>query len=45
MFHKCYGGFKLFAKNLPRARDVVAALIKRLAHRNAQVQIYTLEVG
>lgn len=27
-----------------RPRDVVAALIKRLAHRNAQVQIYTLEV-
>lgn len=27
------------------ARDVVAALIKRLAHRNANVQLYTLEVG
>ncbi|KAF3917784.1 Intersectin-2 [Dactylellina cionopaga] len=26
-------------------RDVVAALIKRLAHRNAQVQIYTLETA
>ncbi|KAJ6261324.1 Intersectin-2 [Drechslerella dactyloides] len=27
------------------AGDVVAALIKRLAHRNAQVQIYTLETA
>lgn len=26
------------------AKDVVAALIKRLAHRNANVQLYTLEV-
>jgi signal transducing adaptor molecule len=25
-------------------RDVVASLIKRLAHRNANVQLYTLEV-
>ncbi|KAF3936977.1 hypothetical protein ABW19_dt0208593 [Dactylella cylindrospora] len=25
------------------AKDIIAALIKRLAHRNAQVQIYTLE--
>ena len=24
---------------------MVAALIKRLAHRNANVQLYTLEVG
>jgi hypothetical protein len=24
---------------------VVAAMIKRLAHRNANVQLYTLEVG
>ena len=28
-----------------RAKDVVAAMIKRLAHRNANVQLYTLEVG
>lgn len=28
-----------------RAKDAVAALIKRLAHRNANVQLYTLEVG
>jgi hypothetical protein len=27
-----------------RAKDAVAALIKRLAHRNANVQLYTLEV-
>ncbi|KAK8182231.1 hypothetical protein BC567DRAFT_241097 [Phyllosticta citribraziliensis] len=27
------------------ARDVVAALIKRLAHRNANVQLYTLELA
>lgn len=26
-------------------KDVVASLIKRLAHRNANVQLYTLEVG
>lgn len=26
-------------------RDVVASMIKRLAHRNANVQLYTLEVG
>ena len=25
-------------------KDVVASLIKRLAHRNANVQLYTLEV-
>ena len=25
-------------------KDAVAALIKRLAHRNANVQLYTLEV-
>jgi hypothetical protein len=28
-----------------RPKDAVAALIKRLAHRNANVQLYTLEVG
>jgi hypothetical protein len=28
-----------------RPKDVVAALIKRLAHRNANVQLYTLEVS
>lgn len=28
-----------------RPKDVVAAMIKRLAHRNANVQLYTLEVG
>ena len=28
----------------PRAKDAVAAMIKRLAHRNANVQLYTLEV-
>ena len=27
-----------------RPKDVVASMIKRLAHRNANVQIYTLEV-
>lgn len=27
-----------------RGKDAVAALIKRLAHRNANVQLYTLEV-
>lgn len=27
-----------------RAKDVVASMIKRLAHRNANVQLYTLEV-
>ena len=27
------------------AKDVVAALIKRLAHRNANVQLYTLELA
>lgn len=27
------------------AKDAVAAMIKRLAHRNANVQLYTLEVG
>lgn len=26
-------------------KDVVASLIKRLAHRNANVQLYTLEVS
>jgi len=26
------------------AKDAVAAMIKRLAHRNANVQLYTLEV-
>jgi signal transducing adaptor molecule len=25
-------------------KDVVASMIKRLAHRNANVQLYTLEV-
>jgi hypothetical protein len=29
---------------LSSAKDAVAALIKRLAHRNANVQLYTLEV-
>jgi hypothetical protein len=27
-----------------RAKEAVAAMIKRLAHRNANVQLYTLEV-
>ncbi|KAK5048298.1 hypothetical protein LTR84_005968 [Exophiala bonariae] len=27
------------------SKDVVAAMIKRLAHRNANVQLYTLELG
>lgn len=27
------------------SKDVVAALIKRLAHRNANVQLYTLELA
>jgi len=26
------------------AKDAVASMIKRLAHRNANVQLYTLEV-
>jgi signal transducing adaptor molecule len=29
---------------MDRAKDAVAAMIKRLAHRNANVQLYTLEV-
>lgn len=29
---------------LPRPKDAVASMIKRLAHRNANVQLYTLEV-
>lgn len=28
-----------------RAKDAVAAMIRRLAHRNANVQLYTLEVS
>lgn len=28
-----------------RAKDAVASMIRRLAHRNANVQLYTLEVG
>ena len=28
-----------------RAKDVVASMIKRMAHRNANVQLYTLEVS
>lgn len=28
-----------------RSKDAVAAMIKRLAHRNANVQLYTLEVS
>lgn len=31
--------------NSDRAKDAVASMIKRLAHRNANVQLYTLEVG
>lgn len=27
------------------AKEAVAAMIKRLTHRNANVQLYTLEVG
>lgn len=27
------------------AKDAVQSMIKRLAHRNANVQLYTLEVG
>jgi hypothetical protein len=27
------------------AKDAVASMIRRLAHRNANVQLYTLEVG
>ena len=27
-----------------RPKDAVAAMIKRLSHRNANVQLYTLEV-
>ena len=29
---------------LGRAKEAVASMIKRLAHRNANVQLYTLEV-
>jgi hypothetical protein len=36
---------KLLTELHGRAKDVVAAMIKRLAHRNANVQLYTLEVG
>jgi hypothetical protein len=36
---------KLLTRIHGRAKDVVAAMIKRLAHRNANVQLYTLEVG
>jgi hypothetical protein len=36
---------KLLMEIHGRAKDVVAAMIKRLAHRNANVQLYTLEVG
>src|SRR5271155_881232 len=36
---------KLLTEIHGRAKDVVAAMIKRLAHRNANVQLYTLEVG
>ena len=36
---------KLANTGINRANDVVAALIKRLAHRNVNVQLYTLEVG
>ena len=28
-----------------RAKDTVASIIKRLSHRNANVQLYTLEVS
>ena len=35
----------LTASILNRAKDAVASMIKRLAHRNANVQLYTLEVG
>lgn len=31
--------------NQYRPRDATAALIKRLAHRNANVQLYTLELA
>ena len=33
-----------YGAGLSRAKDVVISLIKRLAHRNANVQLYTLEV-
>lgn len=36
---------ELTDNRVTRANDVVAALIKRLAHRNANVQLYTLEVS
>lgn len=29
----------------PRARNVIAAVLKRLAHRNANVQLYSLAVA
>ncbi len=33
-----------YSVTLVRAKDAVASMIKRLAHRNANVQLYTLEV-
>ncbi len=34
----------LIVRGEDRAKDAVASMIKRLAHRNANVQLYTLEV-
>ena len=36
---------KANSNNETGAKDVVAAMIKRLAHRNANVQLYTLELA
>lgn len=37
--------FRLIDYRYVRAKDVTASMIKRLAHRNANVQLYTLEVS
>lgn len=39
------GGGMLIVVTVYSAKEAVAAMIKRLAHRNANVQLYTLEVG
>lgn len=39
-----YAGRSGLIVSIHRAKDAVASIIKRLAHRNANVQLYTLEV-
>lgn len=41
----CFSAWQTVANSLGSPKNAVAALIKRLAHRNANVQIYTLEVS